>query len=213
MQEEPDLIACDCCDAVFRRTLLARGQIARCGRCGAELDRHAGEMRRALLPLSLASLILLMLANAFPIVTMELQGQSSHTTLLGAVMVLALDGKPFVAVLVLATTVLFPFLYLSVLTLLSLPWASPVMRNDLAWLVRMVRASRPWGMIEVFMLGILVALVKLASMATIEPGIALWSFVAATVLLTAILGFDLRGFWLEDREGRPEPLDQVAALR
>jgi len=62
-------------------------------------------------------------------------------------------------------------------------------------LVRAMQSLRPWGMIEVFLLGVLVAIVKLSSMARVLPGPALWAFVALTVLLTAVLSFDPRGFW------------------
>ena len=58
-----------------------------------------------------------------------------------------------------------------------------------------MQSLRPWGMIEVFLLGVLVAIVKLSSMATVVPGPALWAFVALTVLLTAVLSFDPRAFW------------------
>ena len=50
-------------------------------------------------------------------------------------------------------------------------------------------------MIEVFLLGVLVAIVKLSSMATVIPGPALYAFMALTVLLTAVLSFNPRGFW------------------
>jgi len=62
-------------------------------------------------------------------------------------------------------------------------------------LVRMMQSLRPWGMIEVFLLGVLVAIVKLSSMATVVPGPALWAFVALTVTLTAVLSFNPGAFW------------------
>ena len=52
-------------------------------------------------------------------------------------------------------------------------------------------------MIEVFLLGVLVAIVKLSSMAAVVPGTALWAFVALTFLLTAVLSFDPRRLWQE----------------
>jgi len=50
-------------------------------------------------------------------------------------------------------------------------------------------------MIEVFLLGVLVAIVKLSSIATVVGGPALWAFMVLTVLLTSVLAFDPRGFW------------------
>ena len=60
---------------------------------------------------------------------------------------------------------------------------------------RAIQSVRPWGMIEVFLLGVLVAIVKLSSMATVVAGPALWAFVALTVLLTAVLSFNPNAFW------------------
>jgi paraquat-inducible protein A len=64
-----------------------------------------------------------------------------------------------------------------------------------ALLVRVMQSLRPWGMIEVFLLGVLVAIVKLSSMATVVPGPALWAFMALTVMLTAVLSFNPGAFW------------------
>jgi len=96
-----------------------------------------------------------------------------------------------VATLVFATTLLFPLVdLLSMLALLLL-----VRRGRPALLWRFVLALRPWSMIEVFMLGLLVALVKLSHMAHVLPGVALWAFAVLTVLLAVILSFDPRTLW------------------
>jgi paraquat-inducible protein A len=100
-----------------------------------------------------------------------------------------------VAFLVLATTILFPLMQLLILVWLLVPLRRHRRALGFALLVRLMQALRPWGMIEVFLLGVLVALVKLSSMASVLPGPALWAFVALTLLLTAVLAFDPRGFW------------------
>ena len=195
MSEEPSLIACSCCDALHRRSALGPGQVANCRRCGAELDRHPGRGRGPILPLTLACLILFMIANAFPIVVIEVQGLESQTTLAGAVYQLSAEGMAPVAALVLGTTIVFPFVHLLALLYLLLPLDHHPLRARFGWVVRGILSLRPWGMIEVFLLGVLVAIVKLAGMATVIPGAALWAFVALTVLLTVVLGFDPRRFW------------------
>ncbi len=135
------------------------------------------------------------IANLFPIVEIELQGKSSQTTLAGAVQVLAHEGMSLVALLVLATTLLFPLLQLCILAWLLVPLGHAKRAPGFAVLVRAMQVLRPWGMIEVFLLGVLVAIIKLSSMATVVPGAALWAFMVLTVLLTAVLSFDPRGFW------------------
>jgi paraquat-inducible protein A len=70
-------------------------------------------------------------------------------------------------------------------------------------LVRVLQMLRPWGMIEVFLLGVLVAIVKLSSLAQVVAGPALWAFMGLTVLLTAVLSFNPRAFWEMAFEPRP----------
>jgi len=100
-----------------------------------------------------------------------------------------------VALLVLATTILFPLLQLCILVYLLIPLRREHRPLGFAILVRLMQSLRPWGMIEVFLLGVLVAVVKLSSMATVVPGPALWAFVALTVTLTAVLSFNPGAFW------------------
>ncbi|MDB5892642.1 MAG: hypothetical protein JWQ88_173 [Rhodoferax sp.] len=196
MKEVPGTWVCDGCDTLYARAPLQRREIAHCPRCGSELARHAGAQHERLLPLTLASLVMFTIANVFPIVEIELRGLRSRTTLTGAVVALAGEGMSLVAMLVLATTLLFPLLQLLILLWLLLPLRWRRQRpTGFAWLVRGMQALRPWGMVEVFMLGVLVAIVKLSSLATVLPGPALWAFIALTVLLTVVVSFDPRGFW------------------
>ena len=194
MNEVPAMVVCEGCDAVYRKAELHAREVARCLRCGTELARHPGAQQHRILPLTVASLVLFVIANLFPIVEIELQGRRSQTTLLGAVLVLNSEGMALVAMLVTATTLLFPLLQLCILFYLLVPMARPK-RPGFSLLVRMMQSLRPWGMIEVFLLGVMVAIVKLSSMATVLPGPALWAFIGLTVLLTSVLSFDPRSFW------------------
>ncbi len=195
MQERPDLIVCEECDAVHRRPLLKQAEVARCLRCGAELQRNTGKRLQRLLPLTLASLIMFVIANSFPIVEIELQGLTSKTTLMGAVIVLSEDGMSLVAMLVAATTILFPLMQLLILLYILLPATHDVHRPGVRFLLRLIQIVRPWGMVEVFLLGVLVALVKLSNMATVIPEVALWAFAALTILLTVVVSFNPRYLW------------------
>lgn len=209
MQERPDLIVCEECDAVHRRPVLGHAEVARCLRCGAELERDTGNRLERLLPLTVASLIMFVIANSFPIVQIELQGLTSQTTLIGAVMVLNTEGMSLVAMLVLATTILFPLVQMLVLLYLLLPAAHDVRRPGVKILLRLMQIVRPWGMVEVFLLGVLVALVKLSNMAAVLPGVALWAFGALTILLTVVVSFNPRYLWrilVSERRNSGEPV-------
>jgi paraquat-inducible protein A len=194
MTELPGVTVCDGCDAVYRHATLRPREVARCQRCGTELARNAGEQKRRILPLTVASLILFAIANLFPIVEIELQGRRSQTTLFGAVVALTGEGMSPVALLVLATTLLFPLMQLLILFYLLVPLTRGARPPGFA-LLGVLQSLRPWGMIEVFLLGVLVAIVKLSGMATVVAGPALWAFVGLTVLLTSVVSFDPRAFW------------------
>ncbi|MBB3176427.1 paraquat-inducible protein A [Variovorax sp. Sphag1AA] len=204
MKEIPDAIVCEGCDAIYRRVRLRPREVSHCPRCGTELDRHAGDQSARILPLTMASLILFAIANLFPIVEIELQGLSSQTTLAGAVVALSTEGMSPVALLVLATTILFPLLQLCILAYLLVPMAYERRPVGFGVLVKLLQSLRPWGMVEVFLLGVLVAIIKLSSMAQVIAGPALWAFGALTVLLTVVVSFNPRGFWEMAFVPRPE---------
>jgi paraquat-inducible protein A len=98
--------------------------------------------------------------------------------------------------LVFTTTVLSPLSQLLALVHLIGPLSVGRRPYAVFHVMRAIEFCRPWGMIEVFMLGVLVSVVKLSSMASVLPGIALWAFGALTVLLAMVLSYDLRNLWL-----------------
>jgi paraquat-inducible protein A len=195
MKKVPNAIICASCDAVHARVELQEHEVAWCQRCGLEIDRHHGKQNDRMLPLTVAGLIIFTIAHVFPIVEIELRGLHSQTTLLSVVIALASEGMVLVALLVLVTTLLFPLLQMLMLLWLLVPLRRQQRAVGLAWLVRAMQMLRPWGMIEIFLLGVLIALIKLSSMAIVLPGPALWAFVALTVLLTVVTAFDPRSLW------------------
>lgn len=193
MHELKDLLACPMCDTLHRRPRLAPGQTAHCRVCSATLQKHSGLDRARIVPLVLACLLLFVIANVFPVVTLELQGARLPLTLIGAVKTLLDYEMIAVAVMVVLPTLLLPGLYLLVLLLVL--WLDRLPLPDTLFnrMVRMMQQLYPWSMVEVFLLGVLVAIIKLSSMASIIPGPALWALMGTTITLTVVLTFDLRG--------------------
>lgn len=190
------LIACHECDLLQREAHLPRGGVARCARCGAELYRSHPESLERTLALTCGALVLFVIANSFPIVGLKLGGQVIETTLFHTVQTLWREDMRSVAALVFITTILMPSVELLAMLYLLVParhgWALP----HYATVFRTLQAVKPWGMVEVFMLGVLVSLVKLAHLASVVTGLALWSFAALMLLLTAIAAvFDPRELW------------------
>lgn len=193
---EAELIACHECDLLQREVHLPLGGIVRCGRCGAELYRSHPDSFERTLALTAGAILLFVIANSFPIVGLKLQGQVIQTTLFHTVQTLWNEDMKSVGILVFVTTMLVPALQLFALTYLLLPLKLGRAPPYFAFVYRLLQKVRPWGMVEVFMLGVLVSLVKLAHLAGVVPGIALWSFAALMFIMAAVSAvFDPRDLW------------------
>jgi paraquat-inducible protein A len=114
-----------------------------------------------------------------------------------------------VSVLVFITTLLIPAIELATMIYLLLPLSLGSVPPGIAGIMRIMHVIKPWGMVEVFMLGILVSLVKLKDSSTIIPGVALWSFGALTLLFAVMAAsFNPRDIW---EHLDPAPVDREAA--
>ena len=202
-----DLIACAECDALHRRSavdgvgedseeLAPSGRHYECRRCGATLGltRHASFD----LPLSLAmgGLLMLLIAHMNPILAIEIQGQVRSTTLWQAAWTLYDEGAWFMCGLVLFTTLLNPLIEMSAICYVLLPLRGGRRAPAFEVVLRAMQAVRPWVMVEVFMLGVMVAFVKLNGLASVVPGPGLWAFGAVMILAAAVsMTFDQEHVW------------------
>ncbi|AXE92153.1 paraquat-inducible protein A [Paraburkholderia terricola] len=208
------LIACHECDLLQREAPLTGEAVLRCCRCRAELYRnHPHGLDRAL-AFTLTSIVLFVISNAYPIVGLMVNGNLVETTLLGAVQILYDDGMWPIAGLVFATTFLMPLLQMATMTYLLTPLRLHRRPYHADVVVRLMQLARPWGMTEVLILGMLVALVKLAHIASVVPGVALWSFGVLMLLLAAAnSAFDLHQLWqhMDERYSGAPDADHLAA--
>lgn len=190
MSEETQLTACHQCDLLLAELVdpAARGVVL-CPRCGAKLGRRSGGNLEQILALTATALVLLLLANIFPVVGLNLQGHQVETSLYGAASQLWRDDMPLVGALLLVTTTLIPLLELSVLAWLVWPLWRGRRPAGFVFLFRAMQLAHPWAMVEVFLLGVLVALVKLSHLADILLGPALLCLAALMLILTSIGDF------------------------
>jgi paraquat-inducible protein A len=187
---------CHDCDALQREVLLKPGATAQCWRCAAVLRRPVPRTLDRTLALTIAAAVVFVIASAFPLVSLDMQGQTHSTSLWGAVATLWEQDARLLAALVFTTTQALPALELAVLIWLLAPLVRQRRPLGGPWLLRALAALRPWGMVEVFVLGVLVALVKMTSIATVVPGVALWAFGALIVLFaSAVATFDPHAAW------------------
>ena len=190
------LIACPHCDLLQRAIPLPVGSTASCRRCSGVLYRgHSDNLDRPL-GFTLAAAILFVIANAFPIVGLEVWGQGTAATLFGTARALYEQDMRPLAALVFVTTIVVPAVQLTAMAYLLVPLRFGSVPRHVPAALRLLQAVRPWGMVEVFLLGLLVSLVKLGGVANVVPGVALWSFGALLVMIAAaVASFDARSIW------------------
>jgi len=190
------MVACPECDLLQHEVEVAGPTDAHCIRCNALLYRGTRTRLDTLIALTLGDAFLVLASNVFPIATMDLQGARASTTLAGSAIALYQQGSPAVAALVLVTAVLLPVLQPAALLYLITPLRFGRVPRGVSPGLRFLLAARSWSMIEVFLLGLLVTLVKLSELASVIPGIALWSLIGWVLLSAAIsASFSVRDFW------------------
>jgi len=210
MPEAP-LIACPECDLLQAEISLPPRRTACCRRCGVALYRSTNASLERALAFSLAAVVMLVIANSLPIAGLEVTGQHTETTLWGAVRALYDQDHVAVAGLVFATTLFAPAVELALMLYMLVPLRLGRVPRHLSLAFRLAPLAHEWGLVDVFMLGIVVSLIKLGNLATVVPGIALWSFGVLILLLTAVgASFDPREFWRRAAANR-EALDRAAA--
>jgi paraquat-inducible protein A len=152
---------------------------------------------------ALGAAILFVVANVFPIVGLEVQGTLNASSLYGAVEKIWDNDMEGVAALVFGTTILIPALEISLMLYVLLPLKFGRLPGEMASILRFLQSVRPWSMTQVFILGVLVALVKLAHLAHVVPGVALWAFGGLILFLTAaIANFNTHELWNVVRENK-----------
>jgi paraquat-inducible protein A len=181
------LIACHECDLLMRKPELALEQKASCPRCGYDLCAHRAQVERRSLALVLTALVLFLPANFLPIMQLTLLGQTTRDTVWSGVLGLWHGGMEVIALVVFLCSMAVPLLKLlcQLSVLLCIRWRRALSWGT--WLYRSYHHLREWGMLEVYLIGILVSIVKLVDMAELTLGPGLFCFV----------GLLLAQVWLE----------------
>lgn len=191
-----ETIACPDCDLLQRIPPLPAGGKACCARCGETLAQHRVDALELALALTVAATIAFIVANTTPLMGLSAVGREASTTILGGALEMWQRGSEMTAVVVAFCAVIAPAgQLLFLLTVLIAVRRPPAPR----WVGEMLRSAHflaPWSMTEVMMLGILVALFKIAQLATVLPGIGMYAAGAFIFLLGAVLvTFDARELW------------------
>jgi paraquat-inducible protein A len=177
---------------------LASASEHRCVRCGARLHLRKPDALLRTWAFLLAAMVLYLPANMLPVMTLSILGQGSPSTILGGVVLLVQEGMWPLGLLIFIASIFIPVLKFGILMylLLSVSRGSGRRRLDRTRLYRMTVFIGRWSMVDVFVVGILVALVQMGSLAQIEGGLGA-AFFASVVVLTMLAAefFDPRLIW------------------
>ena len=189
-------VACPGCDLLQRIPPLPPGGKARCPRCGETLaSRPAASLDRPL-ALTLAAAIVLIVANTQPMMGLSAVGRQASTTILGGAYEMWVQGRELTAMVVAFCVVIAPAGYLACMLTILLAARRPPAPPWVGGLLRWADFMKPWSMLEVMMLGVLVALVKIAELATVTPGVGMYATGLLVLLLPAIaVAFDPEEIW------------------
>ncbi|MBK8972486.1 MAG: paraquat-inducible protein A [Hahellaceae bacterium] len=199
-----DLYACHECDLLIRLPdqYDARKKLV-CPRCHHTITSGHRNPIDSVIALSVTGIIVLLIAGSFPFLSFATQGQSRTITLFQASTELYLQGFDLLALLVFCFIVSLPFLYLFLLLAILVPIKFNWRRSQPIFMGRLISFLLPWSMSEVFLIGVLVALIKVVAMADIVLGVSFWAYVCFAPIFTYVVSVvDVHRLWHWIEHGR-----------
>lgn len=182
---DEDLVACVSCDALFTLPTLPIGARARCTRCHSVIAAPKVRAMTQIVMLAATSVILMVAGVFFPFLELTAAGLTQRSSILDVVLVF-FDG-PFIglAIAVAALIIVLPLSRFIALIYVLAPMAfgqrpARGAASVFGWADRM----KPWSMAEIFIVGVAVALIKVADLASLSLGPAFWAFVVLVLITT-----------------------------
>ncbi|HDZ8877329.1 paraquat-inducible protein A [Aeromonas dhakensis] len=203
-----DATACEECDLLVPATTLAVGEASSCPRCGHTLSRHLPEQERRPIAYGFAAIIMFVLSNAFTFMSFSAKGVGQEMTFLQCITTLVDQGYLFLGAVLSLTLIGLPLVYMGSIMLVLWRVDKDLHSNALRSLGRLLCRIKPWLMVDVFLIGVLISLVKLMGMADIKMGLSFWAFVGYTLLLIKMIS-SLDRMWLWQRLFGPSELHGV----
>jgi paraquat-inducible protein A len=197
MANNKQLVACPSCDLLQDMSALNDGERAYCSRCNHFLTRQLTDDVDKTLAYTLAAAILLIIANCYPFLSFKSGGIESVMTLPQTAWALYMNGMADLAILVAAFIIMIPAILLALILMLYIPIFRQTPTPWLSTVGRMVFTLQNWSMVEVFLIGVIVSLVKIAGMATVVLGLSFWAYVGFTLCFTLVFTYlDRYQCWL-----------------
>ncbi len=181
-QELDKLVICRKCATLHKKIILPSATRAICTTCHSTLYRKHRDLLDKSLALSLSTLIFFIVANLFPIVTIDLGGTISDITLTSVFMTMLEDQFYFVGLMCAFVIFMLPLMLILLFLTLLLFMKYRVNEKAVKKMLVLLSSLLPWNMVEIFLVSILVAMVKLIGYAEIHFGISFWALVLFVLL-------------------------------
>ena len=189
-------VACPECDLLVQLPKISEEKQLQCPRCQHTLSNTGRARLKRALPLGICAAVLLQLSLSFPFMSFERAGVANQMTLIQTSWALFLDGSYLLALLVMVFIIITPALLVLCILSLSLTVYSGHFSSLSKVAARVMYSITSWSMVEVFIIGVFVSLIKIASMATVELGFSLWTYLALSfTLVGAISSLDKVSVW------------------
>ncbi|HIO92357.1 MAG TPA: paraquat-inducible protein A [Leucothrix mucor] len=183
-------IACPDCDLLQTIPALANKQVAHCLRCHSTLFKNQKNSIDRSLAFAITGLILFIISNLFPLLSLKALGLTQDGTLLTTALSLFKANQPLLSILMLFTTIIFPATTLIGTIYILIQIKTDKINHYTAPIFRFLRSTEAWGMLEILMLAILVTLVKLGDIADVIIGTSLYAF-CLLILALSLLSYSL----------------------
>ena len=191
-----DAIACPDCDLQQTIPPIPPGGTARCIRCRVPIARNPVDPIGRPLALTVTAAVVFLIANTTQLMGLSVVGRHSSTTIIGGAYEMWIQGSQITAVMVAFCAVIAPGAFIAFMLVVLIAASRPPAPRWVGQLLRMASVVEPWSMSEVMLLGILVALIKIAQLATVLPGIGMYAVGTLVILLAAIAStFDPHVIW------------------
>ncbi len=203
-----ETVACPECDLLQRLPELPPGGKARCPRCGRTLATEPTDPLDRTLALTLTAAIVFIVANTAPLMGLSAVGRHASTTIIGGAYQMWVQGEEVTAVIIAFCAVIAPASYILFMLTVLLAVRRPPAPQWVGEMLRWAHSVQPWSMNEVMLLGILVALIKIAELATVDAGVGMYAVGGLVVLFPAIMvTFHPREIWkrIEWADGQVPP--------
>lgn len=189
------LVVCEECGLPHRWRPMESREIARCLRCDAVIGRGHRLSIRAVLALTLTAAAAWLISVSAPLMSISLRGGTESATLPQSIRAAWQGGQEIVAVVAAITALVAPAAFIALRLYVLAPLAAGRRPPGFAWCVRLLHQAGRWNMIEVFMVGVLLSLVRLSGLADTAPGPGLYALGAVTLLFAAIESAGLKHLW------------------